>query len=139
MNMYVMIFLQSEDSELLDNFVPTERVSKDEHKLNFHGGQLLELCKNTGIIIFNGRTCEDSKLGEFTTTNNSVVDYVMGSPKVFEHVIKFEVLPFDGTCSDIHCSMSCSLSIDVDGRKGSTTSFKESHDGKCKDTNPKVY
>ena len=53
----------------------------------------------------------------------------MGSPKVWEQVITFEVLPFDGSCSDIHCPISCSLSIDGDGRNGSARSFKESHDG----------
>ena len=41
------------------------RHSKDETTVNKHGLKLLELCKSTGLMIFNGRLGKDRGIGEY--------------------------------------------------------------------------
>ena len=65
------------------------RSSRDKSAINKHGIQLLELCKSAGILILNGRIGHDRGIGEFTrddTTGKSVVDYAIGTPKLFNLV-----------------------------------------------------
>ena len=72
------------------------RHSKDESTVNKHGLKLLELCKSTGLMIFNGRLGKDRGIGEFTrddTTGRSVTDYVIGTPTLFLKVTHFNILP----------------------------------------------
>ena len=65
------------------------RSSRDKSAVNKHGIQLLELCKSAGILTLNGRIGHDNGIGEFTrdvTTGKSVVDYAIGTPKLFNLV-----------------------------------------------------
>ena len=63
--------------------------------VNRHGISFVELRKWAGLLIFNGRQGHDTAVGEFTrddTTGRSVVDYVIGTMKVFELVRSYSVL-----------------------------------------------
>ena len=74
-----------------DKNIP-DRYSMDNACKNSHGMKLLELCKSTGLLIFNGRLGSDKGKGEYTridTTGCSVVDYFIGSPSVFSMVANF--------------------------------------------------
>ena len=81
--------------DVLDNEIENviHRKNKDAHIINKHGRQLIEFCQSHCIIIYNGRTGKDK--GDFTTTKGSIVDYVIGSVKLWQCVNRFEVLPFD--------------------------------------------
>ena len=53
----------------------------DKGPLNGHGRQLIDLCKTTDKMIFNGRPGNDFGTGKFTIQDASadVVDYAFGS------------------------------------------------------------
>ena len=58
-----------------------------------------------------------------TTCNNSVIDYVIVSPKLFRSIIDFNVLIFDPILSDIHKPISlhlCTNLVDVVDVKNSS-------------------
>ena len=109
--------------EVLDEIVDLDvhsvnlpsRISKDKHKVNWHGRQILEFCKSHNLFIYNGRTGTDRNVGEFTTTKDSIVDYVVGCPGIWDRIMDFEVLTFDSTCSDIHCpiTLHCQIKFDI--------------------------
>ena len=68
----------------------------DKAHINDHGNHLLELCKSTGLVIFNGRLGADKGTGEYTrvdTMGCSVIDYFVGSPALFDIVSNFCVKP----------------------------------------------
>ena len=72
------------------------RYSMEKAHINDHGNHLLELCKSTGLVIFNGRLGADKGTGEYTrvdTTGCSVIDYFVGSPALFDIVSIFCVKP----------------------------------------------
>ena len=88
------------------------RFSRDKTPANRHGSRLIDFCKATDLIIFNGRLGHDHGLGEFTrddTTGRSVVDYAIGSPVIFNQVNFFKVL--DKVPESDHRPLSISLSI----------------------------
>ena len=63
------------------------RYSMDKAHINDRGNHLLELCKFTGLVIFNGKLGADKGTGEYTrvdTTGCSVIDYFVGSPALFD-------------------------------------------------------
>ena len=65
------------------------RSSTNKSAVNKHGIQLLELCKSAGILILNGRIGLEKGIGECTrdvTTGKSVVDYAIGTLKLFKLV-----------------------------------------------------
>ena len=73
----------------------SNRFSRDKATVNNHGLRLINLCKTAGILIFNGRIGKDKGIGDFTrddTTGSSVVDYVLGTPKLFSVVCNFDIL-----------------------------------------------
>lgn len=56
-----------------------QRRSQDQGHVNNNGLLLLDLCKQTGLRILNGRVGQDSLLGKYTFVNSrgcSVIDYV---------------------------------------------------------------
>jgi hypothetical protein len=72
------------------------RNSKDLGQNSF-GTSLRRMCCNLGIHVLNGRTDGDSQ-GEFTFISHlgkSVIDYVIASSALFNHVIDFRVLECD--------------------------------------------
>jgi hypothetical protein len=77
------------------------RKSKDP-RANNYGYKLLNLCKEQGLYILNGRAGNDLN-GEFTCKNKSVVDYCISSPVIINSCIEFEVMEFLELYSDVHC------------------------------------
>ena len=70
------------------------RVSQDTGRVNNYGTQLLDLCKCSNLCILNGRIGSDRGIGKFTrtdTTGNSVVDYVVATPKLSDFINHFMV------------------------------------------------
>ena len=82
-------------------------------KANTYGKLLLEFCKNTGLIIANGRIYQDKHRGYFTYYNRngkSVIDYMLFDPNCYTMITDFAVAPklveFD------HCPIEFSLEIE---------------------------
>ena len=75
--------------------IPFTRNSVDKNKDRLYGDRLLELCKNNGMIIFNGRAGNDCMVGKSTTKHGTVVDYIIGSPFVLSHIDEFDIDDFD--------------------------------------------
>ena len=72
------------------------RHSMDKASTNNHGKQLIELCKSTGLVLFNGIIWAAKWKGEHTrvdSTGCSVVDYVIGSSSLLNNIIHFTILP----------------------------------------------
>lgn len=73
--------------ELFDDVPQTQRKTKDSGVNNF-GQKLIELCKEYGLLIVNGRTPSDSE-GEITCVANrgrSVVDYFLCTGQLYDLV-----------------------------------------------------
>ena len=62
------------------------------HKIknvNSNGRKLLDFCKLNGLRICNGRFGQDKGVGKYTyigSTGSSVVNYVIMSPSLIEHL-----------------------------------------------------
>ena len=89
-------FICSEGAEFIlesENIPP--RVNSDK-EVNGYGKNLINICKEFGLCLCNGRSGHDKNLGNFTCiTHNgaSVVDYVLASHSLFEGIHDFQVLP----------------------------------------------
>ena len=91
---------RAEDENMLCDFgIPQERYSCD-NRTNNYGHKLIDLCKNFGVVIVNGRVGKDAYLGKVTCKDASVVDYCIESPEIFPCLTEFEVLPFNECLSD---------------------------------------
>jgi hypothetical protein len=86
------------------------RVSKD-CKINNYGRQLISVCKNTGLIIANGRIGSDAQNGSFTCKESSVIDYCITSTSLLPIVTDFKVEPFNECYSDVHNAISVMVKI----------------------------
>ena len=86
---------------------PLERQNTDNHLVDAHGQQLLNMCKNTQVRILNGRTRGD-RMGKFTRhplslrETPSTIDYMMADTEILEKVKCFSILPHLGL-SDHEC------------------------------------
>ena len=69
---------------------------------------MLQLCRAHNLIIANGRVGSDH-IGNYTTVDGSVIDYVIGNPEVISYMFTFEIKPFDAIYSDKHCRVVWSL------------------------------
>ena len=90
---------------------PPNRNSRDD-KVDHRGQELLEMCKSLDINILNGRKTGDP-FGDYTCikyNGNSVVDYVIASPKVFEKISHFQVGDYLPWLSD-HCPLYYTLEM----------------------------
>ena len=70
------------------------RYNMDKSRANSYGLQLIDLCKSTHLIIFNGRVGSDKGVGSFTridTTGKSLVDYVIGTPNMLSLIKSFNI------------------------------------------------
>ena len=95
--------------DLLD--IPIERSSVDHLADRGNYGQaLLELCRNHLLCIFNGRAGEDRLIGKATTKENTLIDYVIGSPFLLSKANTFRVNNSDNFFSDFHCRIIWDLS-----------------------------
>ncbi len=95
---------------VMDN--PTSRANRDTRKANQNGSKLLDLCKETGLRVVNGR-CFGDLIGNFThfplTENPSVIDYMLVDEETLDLVNTFEV--DDLTPFSDHCKISAQLKI----------------------------
>ena len=74
---------------------------------------LLDLCKQTGLRILNGRSCDD-KQGRYTyigPRGSSLVDYVITSQNLIQHVGTFKVN--DPNIMSDHCIVDFSLNFNI--------------------------
>ena len=81
-------------------------------KANTYGELLLELCKNTGLIIANGRLYQDKHRGSFTFFNrnrSSVIDYMLLEPNYLSMIKNFAIIPKLVECD--HCPIEFSLKV----------------------------
>ncbi len=98
------------EENILDELGFSLNRNSQDNTVNNYGYRILELCKNTGVCMLNGRISKDC-MGNTTCDNKSVVDYIMCSPKLFPFVSKFEVDVFNGNLSDKHNALSLSLNV----------------------------
>ena len=95
------------DDYLIDDFY--DRFSQDK-QTNANGYLFLDMCKETGLRILNGRVGDDSGVGKFTFIGHkgsSVIDYVLASENIFHLFNKFTV--HDANILSDHCLIQTSL------------------------------
>lgn len=63
----------------------------------------------------NGRAGSDCGVGKVTCKNASVVDYMLGSPSIYPHIVDFFVDDFDECLSDVHCAVHLILDTNYTG------------------------
>ena len=88
---------------------PLNRQNKETAKPDHYGHKLVELCKCAGIMILNGRKETDHDCGRPTTSCNTLIDYVISSPRLWSKITNFKVHSFDPIYSDIHCMLSFAI------------------------------
>ena len=74
---------------------------------------LLELCKNTGLIIANGRIYQDKHRGSFTYYNRngkSVINYMLFDPNCYNMITDFAIAP--KLVESYHCPLEFGLEIE---------------------------
>ena len=90
------------DDYVADTQLP--RYSQDEGHLNSNGHLLLDVCKQTGLRIMNGRVGNDEGVGKYTfvgSRGSSLVDYLLASQNLFPFVQDF--LVHDPNILSDHC------------------------------------
>ena len=112
------------EEKLTELGVTSQRLNTDT-KCNPNGYKLIELCKNTGVHIVNGRRGKDNTLGKLTCNDNngkpsSTIDYAIMSASFFPNLKEFYVDDFDGLMSDKHCPINLRLSA-IAGHKAQNT------------------
>ncbi len=94
--------------------IPLKRKSTDVHSdAGNYGSVLLELCRNFTFCILNGRCGDDKHIGKATTVEESVIDYMIGSPFILSKVSGFYVYEFDPLFSDKHCMLGVLLNVNL--------------------------
>ena len=91
--------------------IELQRFSEDRGHTDNNGLLLLELCKQTGLRIMNGRV-GDYGIGRYTfvgSRGSSVVDYVLSSQDLFQCISKFEV--HDPNVLSDHCLLTFSFTF----------------------------
>jgi exonuclease III len=103
-----------DNEDLLIEFgIPKHRYSMDT-KTNNYGHKLVDMCKNIGLIIVNGRCGKDAHIGKLTCKDASLIDYVLASPRIITCIYDFDILPFNECLSDVHCPLHIILKSDKD-------------------------
>ena len=84
-----------EGAELnLDSDISVGRRYSLDRKIDSSGVKLLQICKDAGLRIINGRIGDDAGIGNFTfqsARGKSLIDYVLCSPSLFKIVCSFSV------------------------------------------------
>ena len=83
-----------------DLSLPLNRNSKDTHRANRWGNNILDMCINTQLVICNGRFSHTSS--ECTTIHNTTVDYAICSLDFLKHIKNMSIIDFNNCLSDIH-------------------------------------
>ncbi|XP_053380331.1 uncharacterized protein LOC128548841 [Mercenaria mercenaria] len=111
-DMYDLQYLENMESESMTNFntcnVPLNRNCVDT-VVNHYGNQLIDMCKNNDLFIWNGRMGTDCLKPVLTCKNASTVDYFISSSFVFENIVDFNVHEFCNLYSDVHCPLEATL------------------------------
>ena len=84
----------SQASKLEQYGITLNRHSQDKHTNN-NGYKLTDLCKNNNLFILNGRFDGVKNVGKFTFRQSSVIDYIIASADMFQHLRSFNVLETD--------------------------------------------
>ena len=93
---------------LQNNGINLNRENQDQKRIDAQGKQLIEFCKTNSMFICNGRLDTDPT-GKATTSQGSLIDYVLASPIIICKIKQFSVHNFDGIFSDKHCRVSWNL------------------------------
>ena len=96
------------DLKALDDIGVLKRCNSDVKRPNNYGFRVIELCKSHGLSILNGRLGSDIN-GKATTTDNSVIDYVLSSHFILSRIHSYIIHDFDALFSDKHCRITWSL------------------------------
>lgn len=114
--------------EIIANVLPDEisitefgisenRKSQEKTPYNNYGYRFVEMCKNLGMFVLNGRVGRDKDIGS-VTCNRSVDDVFSASPIIFSLVKDFYVDTFNPLLSDKHSPICLSLTKPVMDSKG---------------------
>ena len=120
-------FITANDNELLETVeqtltnldLPLNRITEDHSRLNDWGKYLLELCRNTQMIICNGRFGATST--KCTSTWDTVIDYIICSPNILQCISCMNVLEFHPLLSDVHKP----IDVSIKGFRNYTTGIDE--------------
>lgn len=94
-------------------FFPLNRANRDTHDMDKQGEKLIDFCKTLNLRIVNGRVGSDKGIGNFTTRNNTVVDYLLACPNFFPQFISFKVHDYDPLISDVHCPLTFEIKAKI--------------------------
>lgn len=89
--------------------IPLTRETCDDLALNTWGRNLLDICRNSQLIIVNGRKGINSV--KPTTCHNTIVDYVLCNVDLFNSITEVIIDDFDRLFSDVHCFITFNLEI----------------------------
>ena len=70
----------------------------------------------TGLCIFNGRVQGDEN-GACTTSKNTTIDYVLGTPQIIGHILQLSVEDFDPIFSDVHNIITVTFKTKIDNNR----------------------
>ena len=91
--------------------IPIRRLNRDKAPINFAGRELINLCKDHGLLIANGRVGYDRYQGNFTTKEKTTIDYVITSPGLMGKTLTFDIDVFDPLFSDKHKLLNVSFKV----------------------------
>ncbi|KAL7392396.1 hypothetical protein ABVT39_024269 [Epinephelus coioides] len=110
--------------ELAD--IPLRRKSVDICKdYGGNGTVLLDMCKNLVLCIINGRCGEDKYVGKATSTDHTVIDYMIVSLSTLSRIKQFYVDDFDCLLSDKHCVVELVLGGNHKDQKVEPVSYND--------------
>ena len=90
------------------------------------GLNLLHFCKVQNLLIANGRVGKDKNIGNFSTKNDTLIDYCLANPGLFQNIADFEMEEFNPLLSDVHCALSLSIkSNKLESNSKTNTNFKK--------------
>ena len=96
-----------------------------------HGQDILQFCKTTGLVIFNGRMAGDvpgqCTLYQKSGSGSSVIDYFIGTPRLLSQGGKLHVMPLmpDTDHCSVRCYIPCTFAWNV--MPGSVSSARPAH------------
>ena len=92
---YDETFSLLDDLGYVEDAEPPPRHNQDPHEPNQYGRSLLDMCKNCGLRIVNGRFGTDASVGNFTCITDrsaSTIDYILAENSLFRFITDFSIL-----------------------------------------------
>ena len=93
---------------------------------DYNGMKLLDLCLSTGLLIGNGRLCDDQNVGKFTFCSHigqSVADYLLLNFCYLNTISYFDVLKFDEHSYHVPITLHFSLKSHYSKLEASSNDF----------------